>query len=322
MPMIAEPAAAGPPARARDAGDTTTLQRGLARNILDLLRERGAQPGERVSRLALAEALGVSRTPIGAAMSLLEDLGAVRTEGRSVLVRSLDVPAPLPEESAAENGSGRLLVAIARGRADGTIPAVVSERQLSVQLAASRGAVAQALAQLADAGVATRNRGNGWRFTAGFACERERAASYRFRLLIEPSGLLEPDFALPRNAAERMRRDHSGFLDRPWDDARAVDFFRMNAEFHLGLAEASGNRFIAAAVAQQNRARMLTNFGWRVESERVRASVREHLDIMDALEAGHRDRAALLMRLHLMGAMALPHPDEQHVPQDPAPAGR
>lgn len=298
------------PSAAQAASGATPLQRNLARNILDLLRDRGAEPGERLSRPALAEALGVSRTPVNGAIALLEELGAVRTEGRSVRLRSLDLDPGLLAPGGEENGVARLLVAIARGRADGTVDDEVSERQLAQQFGASRSVVAQALAQLADAGVAMRNRGHGWRFTAGFASPAERAASYRFRMLVEPAALLEPGFALPQGFAAQMQREHQRFLDRAWRDDHAVAFFQINAEFHNGLAEASGNRFIAAAVAQQNRMRMLSNYSWRVGPERVVVSVREHLTILETLLAGDRERAALQMRLHLADAMALKYSGE------------
>ena len=282
----------------------TPLQRELARNILELLRDRGAAPGARISRAGLAEALGVSRTPVHGAVALLEALGAVATEGRAL--RLIDAEAELPPEGDGEKtGVDRLLVAIAQGRSDGRVAEEVSERQLAQQFAAPRGAVAQALAQLAEAGVVSRNRGHGWRFTAGFASRAERAASYRFRMLIEPPALLEPTFALPAGFAARMRAEHHRFLERTWHDDHAVALYRINAAFHEGLAEASGNRFIAAAVAQQNRVRLLSNYSWRVGAERVAVTVREHLAILDALEAGDQERAALLMRLHLADALAL-----------------
>lgn len=283
----------------------TPLQRDLARNILELLRERGAVPGERISRAGLAEALGVSRTPVNGAFALLEAVGAVATEGRAVRLRSLDPDPALLGDAAPSAGVDRLLVEIAQGRSDRRVADEVSERQLVQQFGASRGAVAQALAQLAEAGVVSRNRGHGWRFTAGFASRAERAASYRFRLLLEPGALLEPGFRLPPGFAARMRAGHERFLGRPWQEGDSVAFYRINADFHAGLAEASGNRFIAAAVAQQNRVRLLSNYSWRVGAARVETSVREHLTILETLEAGDQERAALQMRLHLADALAL-----------------
>ncbi|MBI0435874.1 GntR family transcriptional regulator [Roseomonas sp. KE0001] len=291
--------------RAMSDPTTSPLRRNLARNILDLLRERGAAPGERLSRLALAEALGVSRTPVNGAIALLEELGAVRSEGRAVLLQTLDLDEERLLPGGEERGVARLLVAIARGRADGSVPDEVSERQLAQQFGVGRGVAAQALAQLAEAGVATRNRGHGWHVTAGFTSREERAASYRFRLLIEPAGLLEPGFALPAGFAARMQREHRRFLEKPWRDDDAVAFFEINAAFHAGLADASGNRFIAAAVVQQNRLRTLSNYSWRMGPDRAAVNVREHLAILQSVLDGDRDRAALQMRLHLADALAL-----------------
>lgn len=289
-----------------ESGDLgTPLHRDLARNILAMLREQGATRGTRLSRPALAQALGVSRTPVNGAVALLEKLGVVTSEGRSVRLCSLELdPAVLQSESE-ETGLDRLLVDIARGRADGIVPDEVSERQLASMFDVGRGVVVQALTQLAEGGVVSRNRGHGWRFAPGASSAEERAASYRFRLLIEPAGLVEPNFALPPGFADRTRTTHLGFLERPWRDENAIAFFRVNAAFHAGLAEASGNRFIAAAVAQQNRVRMLSNFIWRLGRERVEVSVREHLAILDTLLAGDRERASMLMRLHLSDALAL-----------------
>ena len=283
----------------------TPLHRDLARNILALLREQGAARGTRLSRPALAQALGVSRTPVNGAVALLEKLGVVIFEGRSVRLLSLELaPAVLRSEDE-ETGLDRLLVEIARGRADGIVPDEVSERQLAAMFDASRGLVVQALTQLAEGGAVSRNRGHGWRFAREASNGEERAASYRFRLLVEPAGLVEPTFALPADFADRTRTTHLGFLERPWRDEDAIAFFRVNAAFHAGLAEASGNRFIAAAVTQQNRVRMLSNYTWRLGRERVEVSVREHLAILDTLLTGDQERASTLMRLHLLDALAL-----------------
>lgn len=290
---------------AHDDAGATLLQRDLVRDILHLLRIRGARPGDRLSRAALAEALGVSRTPVNRAIALLERPGVVATEGRSVRLVDLDAAPPDLVAGKADHGLAPLLVAIAHGRADGTVPQQVSERQLAGILGAGRGAVSAALAQLAETGVVTQNRGHGWRFVGDLSSPAERAASYRFRMMIEPDALLEPGFALPSGFAAKMRREHEPFLHRAWSDDDAVAFFRVNAAFHQGLAEASGNRYVAAAVVQQNRVRTLSNYRWRVGPDRAGVSAREHLAILDALEAGDPERAALHMRLHLANAMAL-----------------
>lgn len=287
------------------------LHLALARDILRHLRARGARTGERLSRLALAKELGVSRTPVAGAMALLESLGVVAAEGRTVLLRDPGFdPAGLglPEgtEDVEDDEIARLIVTLARDRHAEALPEEVSERLLQARYGAGRAVVAGALRRLAEVGAATRNRGHGWRFVPGYASAEERAASYRFRMMIEPAGLMEPGFVLPAGWAGRMRAMHEGFLARPWPAIDPVAFFETNAAFHKGLAEASGNRFLIQAVEQQNQLRRFLNYDWQRGPERVRVSAAEHLGILDALEAGERGEAAERMHRHLAGTAALP----------------
>lgn len=297
---------ANPPPTA--AAGAPPLHRSLARDILRGLRARGALPGERLSRLALAKELGVSRTPVAGAVALLEALGVVETEGRAVRLRDAGLD-PERLAPAAEDGGeavAALVVAMARDRRSGELPGEVSERLLQARYGAGRAVVAAALRRLAEVGAATRNRGHGWSFGPGYASAEDRAASYRFRMMVEPAGLLEPGFALPRGWAARTRAMHEAFLGRAWRKTDPVAFFETNAAFHRGLAEASGNRFLVQAVEQQNQLRRFANYDWRRGVERVRVFAAEHLGILDALEAGHREEAAERMHRHLAGTAALP----------------
>lgn len=287
--------------------DAPALHRALARDILRGLRARGARPGERLSRLALAKEFGVSRTPVAGAVALLETLGVVETDGRAVLLRD---PGFDPERLAApaEDGSDAataLIVALARDRRSGALPEEVSERLLQSRYGVGRMVLAAALRQLAEVGAVTRNRGHGWRFGPAYASAEDRTASYRFRMMIEPAGLLEPGFRLPAGWAGEMRRMHEQFLGRAWRETDPVAFFETNAAFHRGLAEASGNRFLIQAVDQQNQLRRFSNYDWQRGVERVRVSAADHLGILDALEAGDRAEAAERMHRHLAGTAAL-----------------
>lgn len=290
--------------------DTPALHRALAADILRRLAARGAEPGERLSRLALARELGVSRTPVEGAIGLLESLGAVRIEGRAVILADAALPPERlgPPRESTEAEATRLIVAIARDRRAGLLPDDVSERFLRGHYGAARAVVDKALQRLAAVGAMGRNRGHGWHFRPGYASAEERAASYRFRLMIEPAGLLEPRFALPAGWAEAMRARHLAFLDRPWAAEHAVAFFETNAAFHLGLAEASGNRFLAQAVDQQNSLRRFSNYAWQTGVERVRVSVEDHLAVLDAIAARDMPAAAAQMRRHLAGNARLDQP--------------
>ena len=54
-----------------------------------------------------------------------------------------------------------------------------------------------------------------------------------------------------------------------------------------------------AAVQQQIQLRRFLNYNWEYGVERVQESITEHLEILDALDAGHNERASALMRNHL-----------------------
>lgn len=282
------------------------LHRSLARDILAGLRARGAAPGEELSRLALARSLGVSRTPVIGAIALLNAMGAVRIDGRRVRLADPDVdPAPLAAE-APTDASAALMVRIAYDWRGGHLPSEVSERLLQTRYGASRAEVAVTLRRLAEVGAVARNRGHRWRFQAGYGRPEDRAAAYRFRMMIEPAGILEPGFALPEGWIARTRAAHERFLDRTWREFDSVAFFETNAAFHLELAQASGNRYLAQAIDQQNQLRRFYNYGWQRGLDRVRVSVADHLGILGALEAGNRTEAAERMYRHLAGTAALP----------------
>ena len=91
----------------------------------------------------------------------------------------------------------------------------------------------------------------------------------------------------------------------PWSETASIALYEMNATFHEGLAAASRNRYLLVAVQQQNRLRRFANYDWTFGHERVVVNCREHLAILDQLEAGQHEAAAALMRRHLQGAAKL-----------------
>lgn len=62
------------------------------RAVSDMIRHRRLKGGEKVSEAKLAEALGISRTPLREALQRLEGEGLVRKgDGRNFIVRSVDI---------------------------------------------------------------------------------------------------------------------------------------------------------------------------------------------------------------------------------------
>jgi DNA-binding GntR family transcriptional regulator len=277
----------------------TPLHHELARAARALWLAEATPPGTPVTEAALATRLSVSRTPLRSALRLLEQAGIVRRDGRAT--RLADPARDLPDD-AARDPAELLAAEMARAHAEGTLQDPLREADLMRQFGQPRGVVARALAQLAKLGMVVRNPAQGWRFAPGLTSPADRAAAHRFRLVLEPAALLEPGYRLDPALARSLRAAHEAVLARRWQDRHAVGFFEMNAAFHAGLAAGSGNRFFVDAVEAQNRLRALRNADWRFGAERARASCREHLRVLDALEAGSPQRAAALLVEHLLSA--------------------
>ncbi len=282
------------------------LQRDLLPRAMDYLRTAGLQPGDRVTELALAKHLQVSRTPVRAVLEELTRQGLLDRQPRhgfSVLA----VPEAAPAEAAQPGEVDRLCFRLAGDRHRERLPAEVSEADLMRRYGVNRPLLLRVLGQLSEIGMAERKPGHGWAFLPVLDAQARRE-SYEFRLLIEPAGVTAEGFRLDPVWVEDVRRRHRAFLDAPWGELSSMTLFEMNAAFHEGLALASGNRFILNAIRQQSRMRRFSNYDWVYGQERVRVSCLEHLDILDRLELGQREVAAALIRRHLEQASVLTRP--------------
>lgn len=283
---------------------TKGLQVELADRISALIHEHDIAPGTRLNENRLAELLGVSRTPVRAALQRLERRGFVTRERH----RGVELVArpPKPKAPAAVSADDdALLVRIARDRQRGKLADDVSEKELMDRYGLSRITLRETLERLAELGVVERKLGYGWRFATGAWDAAARDESYRFRLTIEPAAIREPGYTLAPEWIRGMRERHRAFLSAPWTEASSIAFFEMNAQFHEGVAAGSGNRYFVMAIQRQNRLRRLSNYDWKHGRERVEVNCREHLEMLDRLEAGDIELAAVLMHRHLAVASRL-----------------
>jgi DNA-binding GntR family transcriptional regulator len=282
----------------------TPLHLELADRIARLIHDEALKAGARLNENRLAEQLGVSRTPVRAALEHLAAQGFVeRKPNRGVeLIAAPPLPAPATESNEDDD---ELVVRISHDRQRGHLADYVSEKDLMACYDLGRPTVKQALERLAELGVVERKLGYGWRFLADVWDYAARQESYRFRMVIEPAAIREPSFALPDGWYDDMKAQHERFLRAPWAEGSSVAFFEMNAAFHEGVAAASGNRFFVAAIQRQNRLRRLANYDWKHGRERVEVNCREHLEMLAHMHAGDTEWAALLMQRHLHVASRL-----------------
>ena len=276
----------------------TALHLELADRISLLIHEQGLAAGTRLNENLLADQLGVSRTPVRAALEHLEGRGFVARQ-RHRGVELVSIPPKPQQVAAAPVDEDAMLLRIARDRQRGQLADDVSEKVLMSQYGLSRPALRQVLERLAELGLVERKLGYGWRFTNDTWDAAARHESYRFRMTIEPAAIREPGFALPPNWIADIRQQHESFLSAPWTEASSIAFFEMNAAFHEGLAAGSGNRYFVLSIQRQNRLRRLSNYDWKHGRERVQVNCREHLEMLERLAAGDNELAALLMYRHL-----------------------
>lgn len=281
----------------------TRLQQDIAERILQLVRDDALAAGAWLNENATARRLGVSRTPVRAALDHLAEQGVVRRH----LNKGIElIQLPAASDSARPPETLDLaMVRLAHERENGLLPDEVSELEVMRRYDLGRPEAQKLLARLADLDMVERKPGYGWRFLHEPRDQRLRDESYRFRLLIEPMAMLEPDFQLDPGWITEMRARHVESLKRPWLESSSIAFYEMNADFHEGLAAATGNRFFHSAMRRQNQLRRLSNYDWDQGMERVRVNCSEHMAMLDHLEAGENEVASALMRSHLQRASKL-----------------
>ena len=279
------------------------LQTRLAGQILIHARERGFGPGAWLSENSLAQAFGVSRTPVRGALAVLSNRGLLNVVPRRgyILKRAVRDQDLEPYADFASEDD-KLVQRMAADRFAGTLPDSVSETDLMRRYGVGRGALARVLNGMAQDNVIERRSGNGWRFLPALSATQLHEDSYRFRLLVEPACLLEPTFRLDKARAQRLRQTHVALLEDGLDKLSSIQFFELNAQFHEFIAACSRNRFLEQAVIHQNRLRRFFSYIAVFGPERMRVSCSEHVAVIDRLMAGEREHAATLLWRHLLGS--------------------
>ncbi|MQA54936.1 GntR family transcriptional regulator [Pseudomonas piscis] len=275
----------------------TSLQTKVASQILSAIACGELQPGMHLKEVELAQRLGVSRSPIRSALAYLAEQKAIEPLPQQGFRVPLQTARDLAEQfNELRNEEEQLYVRLIDDRLNQVVSDQVSESDLLRRYGVSKSVLRRCLLRLSDEGVMQRKHGHGWQFLPTLNSPKNRFESYRFRMLLEPAGLLEPTFKMSPEQFRRCRERQVELMEGKIDGQRFIEY---NAEFHELLAAASGNSYILQAVQQQNRLRRLTEFHTVNNVERVRVSCCEHLAILDALEQGDNEWASTLLHRHL-----------------------
>ena len=276
----------------------------LTDRLLDLIA-RGDHPvGHRLIEQALADELGVSRSPVRKALRYLEGLGALGSNpnrGFFVAVGAARLrKLKLPRNDESDEAS---YLRIVEDRLSERLPEAVSESELMQRYALSRLQVQRILNRMAREGMTERKPGRGWTFRPVLNTVEAHRESYRFRMIIEPAALLEPGFRVDAAAFARVRREQQQMLDGGIETWSASERFRVGAEFHETIVASSGNRFLLDALRNVNRLRRVIEYRQQTKSardfERLHRQCAEHLQLLDLIESGDLGAAAGTLRRHL-----------------------
>lgn len=268
----------------------------LAASIIERARQLGWQGGTHLREQSLADAFKVSRTPVRMALRALEELDLVESRpNRGFFLKAGDAPAP-PARGADEDP---LYFQIAEDRLSGRIGERQSEAELARRYGAPRARLVRALSRMAEEGWAARRPGHGWEFQPVLTSPASYDQGYRFRMLIEPAALLEPSYRVDEAAFAQARARQRAMLEGGalrWSIAAT---FAANSELHELLVAGSGNPFLIEGLRRVNRLRRLFEYRLNPHRERLANECREHLHLLDLVEAGKRARAASFLRGHL-----------------------
>lgn len=267
-----------------------------ARGVVEQLVNGALEAGVHINELAIAQRLGISRTPVRAALEHLREEGILehrQGEGYFLLRPLASVEEAGLADAAGDELYDRLLRDILEGRLDATM----SENALARRYGVRRGDLNAALRRMVREGLAEPAFGHGWTFVQ-FSREILRNG-YRLRMILEPAALTEPGYVVDTEALKRLDDAHARVLDRLDGEASWNELFELDARFHETLAAGSGNDLYVEIIQKQNRIRRLNEMLGYERVDRVRQSFNEHRAVIDSLLHGDRESASLQLRQHL-----------------------
>lgn len=272
----------------------------LPARIVERLRELALEPGTHIGEQGLADHFQVSRTPIRAALAALVDSGVVAREPNRGFFLA-QPPSGLAGAEVAAPKDDKLYYRIAEDRLAGKISQQVTESELAGRYKVARKRIAGTLARMADEGWVERRPWQRWAFAPMLDSVKGYADGYRYRALIEPAALRQPDYHLPPETLQRLRDAQHDFLENnaKYSDAQA---FELGSNFHEALVGGSGNAFLIDGLRRVNSVRRLFEYRAKRDRASILGQYREHIAMLDAIEKGQLERAAKLMEKHLVGA--------------------
>jgi DNA-binding GntR family transcriptional regulator len=286
----------------RNGGTGATSGRAelTAHRILAVARREGMQPGDRLIEQRLADALDLSRGPIRLGLKALAAAGLAKGEPNCgfVLAKGTHSVAAKSALATFRNGD-EAYAAMAADRLDDRLPPNVTESELMRRYGLSRPELQRLLDRTAAEGWMVRMPGYGWRFAEMLSSPEAYEQSLAFRAIIEPAAIVQPGYRLPSDIIERLRQRQLRILGDELARMSLSEVFQSGCEFHEEIMRGTDNSFFVEALKRVNSIRRLFAYRTFADESGMRRHIKDHLRLLDLLEAGRSADAAKLMVRHL-----------------------
>ena len=261
--------------------------------------------GQHLPEQALADLFRVSRAPVHAALLALEREGVVRLErnrGFFLQKGAEELNGAEAAQAAPDEAEDEPYLAVAADRLEGRLPERVTQNEGMRRYGFTRNRAVEILARIAQEGWAERLPGHGWRFLPVLTSREAYEMGYRFRVAIETAAVQEATFRVDPAELARLRAEQQALLDGGLRRLPRPRLFQANAGFHEAVTGWSGNTFFVDALRRVNQVRRLVEYRVTADRGRLDRQCREHLELLDLLEAGEIRTAAAYLRVHIEGA--------------------
>lgn len=270
--------------------------------VIDLLRGSGLAAGAHVPEQWIADALGVSRSPVHRTLNELESFGLVRREPNrgfflSRSAESLSLADGLALSDPVEQAYYRIGEDHLNGHFAGELTAAEVCRRYSLTAQQAN----RLFSRLESEDLIQRRRGRGWEFRSLLSSAEAYEDSFQFRMILEPAALLQPGFKVEAETLAQHRAEQEALLGGDLLLLSNDAIFRVNVGFHEMLMAASNNTYITDAVQRVNRSRRFMEYRQYTDKQEVNREVVEHLELLDLVESNDLTAASELMYRHLDG---------------------
>ena len=271
----------------------------LAQQILAYIADNRVERDTHLGEEKLAAYLRVSRTPVRAALDFLAGMEIVEKRPNKGYFVKADPASLVAKPLVDENTEDLVYYRIVEDRLAGALPEKISELELMRRYGVTKSRLASLLRRMSQEGWIERLPGKGWEFLTVLVSEEAYDQMYQFRMLVEPAALLQEGYHLPPGDLARLRGLQQAMLDGGILRFSRAETFQIGAQFHETIVAGSRNPFFIDAIQRMNRLRRLLDYRAHGDRSRLVHTCKEHLELLDMIEANRLQQAADFLREHI-----------------------